>query len=62
MGSRPNHHAFEQRLKEHRRLVAKVASVYAAGAEDRRDLEQEISVQLWRPVECSVQSSLQKAR
>lgn len=48
MGSRPDQHAFEQRLKEHRRLVAKVASVYAAGAEDRRDLEQEISVQLWR--------------
>lgn len=48
MGNRPDQHAFEQRLKEHRRLIAKVASVYAAGAEDRRDLEQEICVQLWR--------------
>lgn len=48
MGSRPDQHAFEQRLKEHRRLIAKVASVYSVGAEDRRDLEQEICVQLWR--------------
>jgi len=48
MGSRPDQHVFEQRLREHRRLIAKVASVYAAGAEDRRDLEQEICVQLWR--------------
>jgi len=48
MGSKPDQHVFEQRLKEHRRLIAKVASVYAAGAEDRRDLEQEICVQLWR--------------
>ena len=36
MGSRPDQHVFEQRLREHRRLIAKVASVYAAGAEDRR--------------------------
>ncbi|NII75970.1 RNA polymerase sigma-70 factor (ECF subfamily) [Dyella sp. SG562] len=48
MGSRPDQRGFEQRLQEHRRLIAKVASVYAAGAEDRRDLEQEICVQLWR--------------
>jgi len=48
MGSRPDQREFEQRLREHRRLIAKVASVYAAGAEDRRDLEQEICVQLWR--------------
>lgn len=48
MGNRPDQQAFEQRLQEHRRLIAKVASVYAAGAEDRRDLEQEICVQLWR--------------
>ena len=48
MRGRPEQHEFEQRLREHRRLIAKVASVYAAGAEDRRDLEQEICVQLWR--------------
>ncbi|TBR39993.1 MULTISPECIES: RNA polymerase sigma factor [Dyella] len=39
---------FEPLLREHRRLIAKVASVYARGSEDRRDLEQEICVQLWR--------------
>lgn len=39
---------FETRLREHRGLIAKVASVYAFSREDRLDLEQEISVQLWR--------------
>lgn len=48
MGGKADHRQFEQRLTEHRRLIAKVASVYAAGAEDRRDLEQEICIQLWR--------------
>ncbi|WNL45155.1 sigma-70 family RNA polymerase sigma factor [Dyella sp. BiH032] len=48
MSGKADHGQFEQRLAEHRRLIAKVASVYAAGAEDRRDLEQEICVQLWR--------------
>lgn len=42
----------QQRLTEllqaHRKIVFKVAAVYARGAEDRRDLEQEICVQLWR--------------
>lgn len=39
---------FAELLHEHRRIVFKVAAVYARGAEDRRDLEQEISTQLWR--------------
>lgn len=32
----------------HRGIALKVASVYARGAEDRRDLVQEIGAQLWR--------------
>ena len=39
---------FESLLQEHRRIVFKVASVYARGSEDRSDLAQEIAVQLWR--------------
>jgi len=39
---------FEKLLGEHRRVVFKVASVYAADADDRDDLAQEILVQLWR--------------
>jgi RNA polymerase sigma-70 factor (ECF subfamily) len=39
---------FVQLLEEHKRLLYKVASVYCADAEDRRDLVQEIVVQLWR--------------
>ncbi|MBB3227367.1 RNA polymerase sigma-70 factor (ECF subfamily) [Luteibacter sp. Sphag1AF] len=35
-------------LTEHRRIVFKVARVYARGEEDRRDLEQDIVLQLWR--------------
>ena len=35
-------------LHEHRKIMFKVAAVYARGAEDRRDLEQEICIQLWR--------------
>ena len=48
MTHRIDQHAFESRLREHRGLIAKVASVYAGTREDRLDLEQEISVQLWR--------------
>src|ERR1700743_2079649 len=48
MANRIDQHAFESRLREHRGLIAKVASIYAASREDRLDLEQEISVQLWR--------------
>ncbi|MBZ5714725.1 sigma-70 family RNA polymerase sigma factor [Nannocystis pusilla] len=35
-------------LREHQKIVLKVASVYARGAQDRNDLAQEIAVQLWR--------------
>lgn len=39
---------FVQLLEEHKRLLYKVASAYCANAEDRRDLVQEIVIQLWR--------------
>jgi RNA polymerase sigma-70 factor, ECF subfamily len=39
---------FEARLREHQRIVFKVAAMYASGAEDRDDLAQEICTQLWR--------------
>lgn len=39
---------FVQLLEEHKRMLYKVASVYCANAEDRRDLVQEIVIQLWR--------------
>ena len=42
------HERFEALLHEHRRIVFKVAATYCAHPEDRRDLAQEISVQLWR--------------
>jgi RNA polymerase sigma factor (sigma-70 family) len=48
MPDRIDQHGFEARLREHRGLIAKVASIYAGNREDRHDLEQEISVQLWR--------------
>ncbi|MBV8519654.1 MAG: RNA polymerase sigma factor [Acidobacteria bacterium] len=35
-------------LERHKRILYKVASAYCANAEDRRDLAQEIVVQLWR--------------
>ena len=40
--------AFEAALGEHRRIVFKVASIYARTPEDLRDLAQEIILQLWR--------------
>jgi len=40
--------AFEALWREHQGIVLKVASVYARGAEERRDLVQEIGMQLWR--------------
>jgi len=39
---------FQELLERHRRIILKVASTYCRDAEDRRDLTQEISVQLWR--------------
>ena len=35
-------------LEEHKRILYKVASVYCADTEDRRDLVQEMVIQLWR--------------
>lgn len=40
--------AFEALLQTHRKIVFKVAAVYARGEEDRRDLAQEILLQVWR--------------
>lgn len=35
-------------LEEHKRILYKVAAAYCADAEDRRDLVQEMVIQLWR--------------
>ena len=48
MRGREQQRAFETLLREHQRIVSKVVSVYARDPEDRRDLTQEICVQLWR--------------
>lgn len=42
------HRHFEALWREHRGIVLKVAGLYAQHAEDRRDLAQEIGMQLWR--------------
>lgn len=42
------HDRFLALLDEHRRILYKVASSYCRDAEERRDLAQEIVVQLWR--------------
>jgi RNA polymerase sigma-70 factor (ECF subfamily) len=39
---------FVRLLEEHKRILYKVASAYCADAEDRRDLVQEMVIQLWR--------------
>lgn len=48
MTDRQRQQRFEHLLHEYRRVIFKVASVYARDAEDRQDLVQEICVQLWR--------------
>jgi RNA polymerase sigma factor (sigma-70 family) len=48
MADRHLQHRFGLLLREHRKIVLKVAAIYARHAEDRRDLEQEIYAQLWR--------------
>jgi RNA polymerase sigma factor (sigma-70 family) len=48
MGGKADQQRFEALWREHRRIVLKVASVYARGGEERLDLVQEIGVQLWR--------------
>jgi RNA polymerase sigma-70 factor (ECF subfamily) len=39
---------FEPLLREHQRIIFKVAGAYAHSAHDRDDLAQEIAAQLWR--------------
>ncbi len=39
---------FVQLLEEHKRILYKIASAYCSDAEDRRDLVQEMVIQLWR--------------
>ena len=39
--------AFEALLQTHRKIVFKVAAVYARGEDDRQDLAQEILLQRW---------------
>lgn len=48
MRGKPDRQRFETLLREHQRIVLKVAGVYARSAHDRDDLVQEIAVQLWR--------------
>lgn len=48
MADEDKRRAFEALLQTHRKIVFKVAAVYARGEEDRRDLGQEIALQLWR--------------
>jgi RNA polymerase sigma-70 factor (ECF subfamily) len=48
MAERHPQQRFEDLLREHRRIIFKVAAIYARDASDRDDLAQEISVQLWR--------------
>lgn len=42
------HDRFVQLLEEHKRMLYRVASAYCSNTEDRRDLVQEIVLQLWR--------------
>lgn len=44
----PRRQQFETLLQAHRGIVFKVAATYAAHAEDRADLAQDIAAQLWR--------------
>lgn len=48
MTARRHRQRFTSLLHEYRRIVFKVAGLYARSREDRDDLAQEISVQLWR--------------
>ena len=48
MTARQQQQRFDLLLQEHRRIVFKVAGLYSRTTDDREDLVQEISVQLWR--------------
>lgn len=48
MADRERQRRFEGLLREHQRIVFKVAGAYARSQPDRDDLAQEIAAQLWR--------------
>ncbi|MGH8148162.1 MAG: RNA polymerase sigma factor [Rhodanobacteraceae bacterium] len=48
MADRERQRRFETLLREHRRIVFKIAAAYAHTVHDRDDLAQEIAAQLWR--------------
>lgn len=48
MADRERQWRFEGLLREHQRIVFKVAGMYAGNQHDRDDLAQEIAAQLWR--------------
>jgi RNA polymerase sigma-70 factor (ECF subfamily) len=48
MADQQRQRRFEVLLREHQRIVFKIAAAYATGAPDRDDLAQEIAAQLWR--------------
>jgi RNA polymerase sigma-70 factor (ECF subfamily) len=41
-------HQFETLLREHRKIIFKLAAAFTRQPEDRQDLAQEITIQLWR--------------
>jgi len=46
--TRPDEARFAGLLREHKAILHKVAFTYAGNPEDRRDLVQEMAIQLWR--------------
>ena len=48
MATKESQQRFEELLREHQKIVFKVAGIYARHTEDRLDLAQEICTQLWR--------------
>lgn len=48
MTNEHRHARFLSLLRDHERIIFKVAATYCSQVDDRRDLEQEICVQLWR--------------
>lgn len=48
MSEERDHERFEALLEEHRRIIFKLVATFARSVEDRQDLAQEITVQLWR--------------
>lgn len=48
MADQQRQRRFETLLRDHQRIVFKIAAAYASGVHDRDDLAQEIAAQLWR--------------